>query len=618
MSVADGFMRPMAAAPTDTTASISGDAVVPRRRGKSKAPNFKYEGPVSVIRLELDVTDKQTRRRVERQWGAVFRLRRALQRDAAHRCRAYWAAHHERAADQKMLRERLGLSRKGIEAAAKAHIEASGWMRDHLTKAIGLHVADEVWETVDRHLFADSSGRRHGPPRIGSWWDFTRIPGRARSHTKATPVWETWRLVGTLDGHLAAYRHLQLPDTVRALEAGGQPAGTSILAQPTHLAAPVRPGSGTWLDHAGALAVVFTGLPGGDLVLPVRLAQGAGQWAHLAHFLADESVWHKIDLVRVRDRKAPGGWRYYAHLLVHQAGYQSEATLARRAAIPAGRRAGLDANVSNLSVASFACEHPDELAVEQIVCTPEQQKAAARAARRTRARQKALDRSRRNTNPDQYGPSVRQHKRAHRRAEQVLAAKQITNPGGPRAARADGVPLRAYRHDNLSGGYRRTRIDHATEARGAGQAKRDRAADIAARIVANHGHNITVEDCSISTWARLWGKRIQQFSPGMLVTALAAECAAAGGRLHRVGTRSTALSQHCLCGARVPNPLAQRTHECPHCGLVIDRDIASAMLAACVDLTDPDDPRTARVDYQLAHALRASLPLRALCQAAGC
>jgi len=31
------------------------------------------------------------------------------------------------------------------------------------------------------------------------------------------------------------------------------------------------------------------------------------------------------------------------------------------------------------------------------------------------------------------------------------------------------------------------------------------------------------------------------------------------------------------------------------------------MLAACVDLADPDDPRTARVDYTLAHALLAGL-----------
>jgi hypothetical protein len=601
-------MCAMAAAPTDTTTVIGGDVVVPRRRGKSKARNFKYAGPVSVIRLELDASDDRVRQRLERQWVAVFRLRRALQRDAQHGCRAYWAAHHERAADSNGLRERLGLSRKGIEAAAKNHIEASGWMRDHLTKAVGLHVADEVWETVDRHLFADASGHRHGPPRIGSWWEFTRIPGRARSHTKSRPVWETWRLVGTLDGHLNTYRHPHLPTSVTtAIAAAAQPAGTSILAQPARLPAPNRPASGSWWGHDGVLAVVFTGLPGGDLVLPVRLAQGAGQWAHLAHFLSEPSVWHKIDLIRVRDRRAPGGWRYYAHLLTHQAGYQSAATRARRAEIPSDRRAGVDSNVSNLSVASFCGQQPEHLIVEQIGCTDEQQTAAARAAKRARARQKALDRSRRNTNPDQYGPSVRQQARAARRTDRGLAAKQITNPGGPRHARADGVPLRTYRHDRLSRGYHRMRVDHGADARTTSQAKYTRAREVAARIVATHGNTITVEDCSISTWARLWGKRIALFSPGMLVAALAAECAATGGRLYRAGTRSTALSQHCLCGERVPKPLAQRTHDCPACGLRADRDITSAMLAACVTLADADDARTARVDFELAHALRAWL-----------
>jgi hypothetical protein len=597
----------MAAGRTDTATAISGE-VVARRRGKSKAPNFTYDGPVSVIRLELDISDERTRRRVERQWGAVFRLRRALQRDAAARCRAYWAAHHERGADPTALRTRLGLSRKGMEAAAKNHIEASGWMRDHLTKAVGLHVADEVWETVDRHLFADSSGRRHGPPRIGSWWEFTRTPGRARSHTKPKPVWETYRLVGTLDGHLAAYRHPRLAAAVStALDAAGRPAGSSVLSQPARLPAPVRPESGSWWDYTGALAVVFTGLAGGDLVLPVRLVQGAGQWPHVRHFLADPGVWHKIDLVRLRDRKAPGGWRYYAHLLVHQTGYQSPATRARRAEISTERRAGVDANVSNLAVASFPDGHPEQLVVDQIGCTDEQKQAAARAAKRARARQRALDRSRRNTNPDQYGPSVRQAARAARRRDRGLPPRQVTNPGGSRRARADGVPLRGYRHDALSRGYHRTRADHAVESRAASQAKQARARQVAARIVARHGHVFTVEDCRISTWARLWGKRITLFSPGMLITALARECAATGGRLYRAGTRSTALSQHCLCGQRVPKTLAQRIHDCPRCGLRADRDVTSAMLAACVQLADPDDPRTARVDFKLAHALRAWL-----------
>jgi hypothetical protein len=318
-------------------------------------------------------------------------------------------------------------------------------------------------------------------------------------------------------------------------------------------------------------------------------------------------VWHKIDLVRVRDRRAPGGWRYYAHLLTHQAGYQAPSTQARRTQIPRSRRAGVDANVSNVALASFPDGAPDQLVVDQITCTAEQQRAAQQAARKATARQRALDRSRRNTNADQYGPSPRQAARAARREARRLPTRQVLNPGGARHARADGVPLRGYRHDTLSRRYQRARSDHAGESRSASLAKHARAREVAALIVAAHGNVITVEDCRISTWARLWGKRIALFSPGMLVAALKYECEAAGGRLHRAGTRSTGLSQHCLCGARVPKTLAQRTHDCPHCGLHADRDVTAAMLAACIDVADPDDPRTARVDFDLAHALRAWL-----------
>jgi hypothetical protein len=396
-----------------------------------------------------------------------------------------------------------------------------------------------VWETVERHLFPDVSGRRHGPPRVGSWWDFTRIPGRARSHTKTKPVWETYRLVGTLDGHLGTYRHPLLPTSVTsAAAAAGLPGGSSIPAQPARLPAPKKPASGSWRQHAGALAVVFTGLPSGDLVLPVRLAQGAGQWTHLCHFLADPTVWHKIDLVRVRDRRAPGGWRFYAHLLVHQAGYQAPSIQARRTQIPTDRRAGVDANVSNLALASFPADRPEQLLIDQITCTAEQQLTAHKAARKARARQRALDRSRRNTNSDQYGPSPRQQARAARRAAAGLSPKRVLNPGGPRHARADGVPLRGYRHDCPSRRYNRVRADHAAESGRASQAKQARAQQMAARIVAAHGNVITVEDCRISTWARLWGTRIALFSPGMLVAALKRECAATGGQLYRAGTTS--------------------------------------------------------------------------------
>ena len=183
----------------------------------------------------------------------------------------------------------------------------------------------------------------------------------------------------------------------------------------------------------------------------------------------------------------------------------------------------------------------------------------------------------------------------------------MPNPSGARAARTDDVPLTAYRDDTLSRTYQRTRVDHVAAQRARSQGKKARARELATHIVARHGPNITVEACVISTWAKLWGKRIQLFSPGMLIAALTRECKAAGGRLQRVGTRDTALSQHCPCGQWVPKTLRERSHVCPACGLRGDRDVVSAALAACVELIDPGDPATARVNYELAHALRAGL-----------
>jgi hypothetical protein len=156
-----------------------------RTRGPSKAANWRRPGEVAVIAMELDLSsDPVMRRRVEKHWDAVFRLRRALQRDAGALCGAYMAAHRQRkTTGPKAVRNRLGLDRKGIEARAKTHVERAGWLRHHFTKATALHVADEVWESTDRFLFRDSSGGRHGMSRAGSWWtsgEFPAVPARTR------------------------------------------------------------------------------------------------------------------------------------------------------------------------------------------------------------------------------------------------------------------------------------------------------------------------------------------------------------------------------------------------------------------------------------------------------
>ncbi|HVB09626.1 MAG TPA: zinc ribbon domain-containing protein, partial [Bacillota bacterium] len=48
-------------------------------------------------------------------------------------------------------------------------------------------------------------------------------------------------------------------------------------------------------------------------------------------------------------------------------------------------------------------------------------------------------------------------------------------------------------------------------------------------------------------------------------------------------TRSTRLSQTCVCGAVRRKMLSERVHRCPSCGLVMDRDLLAAYLASFVE-----------------------------------
>jgi hypothetical protein len=546
---------------------------------------------VSVLRLALDVSDPLHRSTVEHMFDDAFTLRRALQRGARDACRAYGRATHERAADPKAARERLGLTRTALEHRAYAHLNDAPHLRRGLTKALAMHVADEVWSTVDRHLFRDSAGGRSGAPRIGRWFDFVRIPGRARSHT-TEHKWETFRLHGSLAGHRAFYT-----------------ASDGDFVQPRTL----RPvSSKAWWTYEGPLAVVFTGLGGHEtLVLPVRLPTAPSNQAMLEHHLADPSRWHKIDLVRHRSPSTPGGWRYEAHLMVLTAPYVSPSATERRAQVAleaADRTAGIDINVSNVTIASH--DTTQQMRISRIERDEPQQQKDRRRAKRDRRRQRELERSRRAANRAQYQLSKRQEKHARRRAEAGQRPVDVI-PMGPRVARADGVPLQSFRRDTLSSSFRRGRATQAAEAESAARARRDRARAVAATVVATHGYQLVVEDTSITAWASSWGRALAAFAPGMLVDAIDREARAvatlAGGRggVERAATRPTALSQHCPCGERVSKSLRDRIHVCEACGLRSDRDAVSAVLASFVVLLEKEQPASARVDYD---AARAALP----------
>ncbi|MET8013877.1 transposase [Streptomyces sp. NPDC005271] len=579
---------------------------------------------MSVIRLPLVVGDAADRRRVEQLFSAMWQVKRALQRDARDVVDAYWAGEVRRERDVRAWRAELGLSRTGLEHRAYQHVEHSRWLSDHVSKALAMHQADEVWAGVARHLHPDASGRRAGRPRTGTWWEYTRIPGRARSHTTERK-WETFRLHGTLAGHLDTFRHPALPPSVTTpAQAARLPPGMRVLAQPRRMPTLARPTGGiptgttdargrprgraaTWFDHTGPLTVVFAGGPTGrgDIVLPVRLPQGAGRWPYLLHYLNDPSRWHKIDLVRRRDPAAPGGWSYEAHLMVLAPGYASTATRTRRRQAAAWQRiGGVDGNVSNLTVVSLPItgdEGDGPIRSSRITLSEQEQQALAAARKKARGRQRAFDRSRRATNPQQYQRSRRQQARDERRLTAGLPPKTVAVPAGSRRTTASGKPQQAYRRDTVSISYRNLRARHSASAASAAEASQHRAKKIAAALVDAHGPNLTIEDCDIRTWFRLWGRACSATTPGRLITALAAECTATGGRLLRASTFTTALSQHCLCGRHVPKSLRQRTHHCDPaeggCGLKGDRDLVSAALAAFTTLTDPDDPTTARLDH---------------------
>ncbi|MGC3999611.1 MAG: zinc ribbon domain-containing protein [Anaeromyxobacter sp.] len=575
---------------------VSASAKPTRGPNRQRPWSRRPEDGLSVLRLALDIHDPVQRRRLEGIFSGAYQLRRALQRTARDRVRAYWAAGDARARSASETRTRLGLTREALEQTAYAHLDAAPHLRRNVTKALAMHLADSVWTSVERHLFPDATGKRHGLLHVGRWFDFTRLPGRARSHTRERK-WETFRLHGSLAGHRARYT---------------RPDGSFV--QPRRLQLPEAAAPRTdWWAYQGPLALVFSGLAGGALVLPVRLPTAPCNQPILDHHLVDPARWHKVDLVRTRAPYAPGGWRYEAHLMVLAQPYVSPSTQARREAAAkdeAERMAGIDVNVSNLTVVSQMAGAGLRLTKMEL---DGQAKVRDRGRkRRERRRQRALERSRRAANRAEYQLSRRQEKRARRRAAAGLPPVEVI-PGGPRLARFDGVPLQAHRRDSLSKRYRLLRAAQAADAASCGQARRGRARQSAAEVVRTHGYRLFVEDVAISVWARRWGRGVAAFTPGTLVAAIDREARAVAafaggvGGVVRIPTQTTALSQHCPCGARVEKSLAERVHRCPRCGLEGDRDAVSAVLGAFLVLNRPGEPGSARVDYDATKRAREQI-----------
>ncbi|GAI05297.1 unnamed protein product, partial [marine sediment metagenome] len=89
---------------------------------------------------------------------------------------------------------------------------------------------------------------------------------------------------------------------------------------------------------------------------------------------------------------------------------------------------------------------------------------------------------------------------------------------------------------------------------------------------------VAVEDLNIEGLSRgMLARSVNDAGWGSFLAKLAYKVEETGGRLVRVNPNSTSqVCSRCGCLPDVPKTLADRIHSCPHCGLVIDRDINAA------------------------------------------
>ena len=152
-------------------------------------------------------------------------------------------------------------------------------------------------------------------------------------------------------------------------------------------------------------------------------------------------------------------------------------------------------------------------------------------------------------------PSLRAARRAQGRlrAAQRALSRKARGSAGRRKARLQ----LARRHGDT---YRR-RIEHLHQA--------------SARVVRDYD-TIVIEKLNVGGLARgMLAKDVKDASWGKFISMLRYKAAWAGVRLIEVDPTNT--SQECSnCGTMVPKGLHERVHDCPRCGVIVDRDLNAA------------------------------------------
>jgi hypothetical protein len=273
------------------------------------------------------------------------------------------------------LRKEFHLTEYDFTAKVLELRRESRWIGDHVPSSSALVHVTQVSEAFAAHLF-----RGAGIPRIPHPWENRVLQGYVRDHGRgeASPA----------EIERAAAKDRQPP---RARSASWT--GVSLR-----------------MDAPGALVVHVH--PSRDrnrnLMVPAT-AQAEPRSEREAWYLDDPDTWHQVKIVR---REVRHHFVYEAHLLCAKAPYRDPA---RYANTPQGI-VGVDLGVSTLAAVGFDA---NDRVMGSILVRPSSAEADRRqvAARKHRRVQRALERSRRSTNPEAYGPD------GHGRRAEVLVSR---------------------------------------------------------------------------------------------------------------------------------------------------------------------------------------------------
>ncbi len=268
----------------------------------------------------------------------------------------------------------------------------------------------------------------------------------------------------------------------------------------------------------------------GGLILPVLLPNyGCKGNDVLLHGLAAP-----VKYVRIVRRKLNGKNRFYVQLVCEGVPYQKPKNTIGQGLV------GIDIGPSTIAIVAPTIQHAEL----KLFCNELKQD-----KKKIRRLQRKQDRQRRANNPDNYY--------------------------------ADGTVIKGSRQWHKSLAYKDTQRKLAETSRKLAEHRESLHGQMVNQIV-SMGNEIRIEKLSYRAFQRMYGRSVGMRAPGKFVNLLKRKAVSAGVSVTEFPTRTTKLSQVCLCGSIKKKPLSERWHIC-ECGVNTQRDLFSALLASCVE-----------------------------------